>query len=162
MPIKSSHMRLCVIRPALKYIGLWSKEAENLLMGTAAQESHMGTYLKQKRGPALGAFQMEPRTYSDIWENYLTDARAELKLRVRLLASAKYSSFVSPPAVEMIGNLQYAAAMARIFYLRIPKPLPKANDVTELGVYWKKYYNTILGHGTVQQFAENWYRFIKE
>jgi hypothetical protein len=45
---------------------LASLNAIQLLMGTAAQESHLGTYLKQINGPALGVFQMEPNTEIDI------------------------------------------------------------------------------------------------
>ena len=41
--------------------------AIDLLMGTCAQESHMGTYLRQLGGgPALGIFQMEPFTFLDL------------------------------------------------------------------------------------------------
>ena len=51
---------------------LVSQEAENLLMGTAAQESALGEYIRQLgNGPALGIFQMEPETFDDIVRNYL-------------------------------------------------------------------------------------------
>ena len=55
----------------LSSIGLYSVEAVYLLLGTCAVESNFGTYLKQKNGPALGVFQIEPSTLIDIWENYL-------------------------------------------------------------------------------------------
>lgn len=51
-----------LIRRVLIGIGGYSEEAENLLMGTAAQESALGEYIRQLgNGPALGIFQMEPR-----------------------------------------------------------------------------------------------------
>ena len=50
---------------------LAAKEAQWLLLGTAAVESSGGRYLYQIKGPARGIFQMEPRTGWDIWENYL-------------------------------------------------------------------------------------------
>ena len=60
-----------IIRPALKIIGLDFRAAEELLLGTALQESRL-TYLHQLGGgPALGLFQMEPGTHDDIWTNYL-------------------------------------------------------------------------------------------
>lgn len=47
-----------------------SSSAVNLLLGTAAQESAFGTYLRQiGGGPARGVFQMAPATAKDIWEN---------------------------------------------------------------------------------------------
>lgn len=68
MSINCEQLRLYVIRPTLEKIELWSEAAENLLLGTTAQESHMGTYIKQVgKGPALGIYQMEPATHKDIW-----------------------------------------------------------------------------------------------
>ena len=42
------------------------QSAIDLLLGTAAQESAFGTYLRQVNGPALGAFQMEPATFKSV------------------------------------------------------------------------------------------------
>ena len=60
----------------------------------------------------------------------------------------------------MIGNLYYAAAMARVHYLRRPEALPPAGDVEALGQYWKNFYNTFLGKGTVEEFVENYHRHV--
>ena len=50
---------------------MYSPVAENLIMGTAAQESGF-TYIKQLGGgPALGMFQVEPATAEDILFRYL-------------------------------------------------------------------------------------------
>ena len=60
-----------IIRPALEAIDLYSKAAEELLLGTAIQESRL-VYLKQiGGGPALGLFQMEPATELDLVKNYI-------------------------------------------------------------------------------------------
>ena len=67
-----------VIQPALESIGMYSEPAEQLLLGTACAESNLGTYLHQVGGPALGVFQIEPATHTDIWENYLL-YRGELR-----------------------------------------------------------------------------------
>ena len=59
-----------LITSVLKELNLHSDNAVNLLMGTAAQESHLGKYRKQiGGGPALGIFQMEPATFNDIVNN---------------------------------------------------------------------------------------------
>lgn len=42
----ADHLRREIIAPALRHIGMWSEAAENLLLGTAAVESRMGTYLR--------------------------------------------------------------------------------------------------------------------
>ncbi len=55
---------------------------------------------------------------------------------------------------QLRGNLFYAAAMCRIFYLRFSKPLPQAGDWHGMAKYWKRYYNTHLGAGTVDGFLQ--------
>lgn len=61
-----------LIKRVLVALDLHSESAENLLIGTAAQESALGEYIRQLgNGPALGIFQMEPATFKDIVQNYL-------------------------------------------------------------------------------------------
>ena len=74
MSFDARQFRECIIRPTLRALEPeipHSLVAEELLMLTAAHESHLGTYLKQKGGPALGIYQMEPATYRDLHENFL-------------------------------------------------------------------------------------------
>lgn len=143
--------RLLVIRPTLLHLELHSQAAENLILGTALQESNL-KYLRQLgSGPALGVMQMEPATHDDIWKNYLAyqpDLAARIKSITRV-AGAPGS------AAEMIGNLQYAVAMARVHYRRVAAPLPAAHDARALAAYWKQYYNTPLGAGTVDEAVKH-------
>lgn len=70
--IQPDHLLQDVIRPALAVIGLQSVAAEQLLLGTAAAESRLGTYLHQQgNGPALSPWQIEPATHEDVWRNVL-------------------------------------------------------------------------------------------
>jgi hypothetical protein len=46
--------------------------------------------------------------------------------------------------------------MARLVYLRAPSPLPQDDDIEALAAYWKKYYNTDLGAGKVQDFIKHY------
>jgi len=158
--IDPNQFRQLIIRPALEALGgrLWSPSAENLLMGTAAQESRLGNYIHQLgRGPAVGPFQMEPATHDDIWERYL---RYKRWLNITVHEAAGIEGEEKLPADYMIYNLRYAAAMARIHYLRVPQALPEADDIEGLAAYWKRYYNTYLGAGTVEEFIENYHRFV--
>jgi len=143
-------LREFVIRPTLRRIDLWSEAAENLLMGTAAQESMMGRNLRQVNGPAIGIFGMEPDTHNDIWSNYLV-------FRVELMKAVLKFTVPNSMRVEQLAwNLRYAAAMCRIHYLRVPDPLPDHNDPAALGCYWKNHYNTHLGKGTVEDFVRSY------
>jgi len=150
MGILCKDLREVVVRPALKKIGRWSEAAENLLLGTAAQESQMGRYLRQINGPALGIYQCEPATHEDIFDNYLI-YQGEL-----LGAVTKLTVLQQPRTEQLAWNLMYATAIARIHYLRVKEPLPKADDVVGLGCYWKNYYNTHLGKGTVEEYVKSY------
>jgi len=76
LPIDALHIRHEIIRPVLKHLDPvipYSMAAENLLMGTCAQESRMGQFLVQlDKGPAKGIFQMESSTEDDIWLSYIS------------------------------------------------------------------------------------------
>ena len=135
-------------------LDLHSPAAVNLLLGTAAQESGFGTYLKQIKGPALGVFQMEPATETDIWKNYLS-FRAGLACRVIQVAEVS-----GPNVLHLSGNLIYQIALCRVHYLRKPEPMPSADDLPGLARYWKAYYNTPLGRGTADEFIENYRRYV--
>ena len=125
-----------LIERVLKQLDLYSEDSVNLLLGTAAQESHLGEYIRQLgNGPALGIFQMEPATFRDIMANYL-------KLK------SEYLEF----------NLVVAIAFARLHYLRVNEKIP--NTIDGYARYWKVYYNTCKGNGTKQEFIENYKRFV--
>lgn len=137
-----------VIRPANRAFGLTSVAAEELMLGTALQESNL-TYLAQLgNGPALGVFQMEPNTHDDIWENFLI-------YRPQLVEHMDYITVTRSPGI-MASNMLYAAAMCRMHYYRVKAALPQAGDINAQAAYWKEYYNTPLGAGTVEEYIHNW------
>ncbi len=152
------HLRELIINPTLKHLDMYSPAASNLLLGTAAQESRFGYFLMQvdshnrPQGPALGIFQCEPATHDDIWDNYLK-FRPSLYDKVASLG-------MSMDATEMIHNMKYATAIARIKYWRHPAPLPQAGDTEGLAHTWKNIYNSKLGKGTVQEYIDNYIRYV--
>lgn len=147
--------RTQVVHPALNSIALYSPAAEQLVLGTAIQESRL-LYVEQiGGGPALGYFQMEPATHDDIWNNFL---------KYRPILAGKVSSLLSSDEIKdkcaaLRTNNVYAAAMCRVDYFRQKPPLPSANDIKAMAQYWKTYYNTGGGGGTVDEFMLNWNRF---
>lgn len=143
-----------VIEPTLIFLDMDSPAARKLLLGTAAQESHMGRWIKQIKGPALGIYQMEPATHDDIWDNYLA-YRPSLVAKLEQLLCPGFSK-----VEQLKWNLAYATAMARIHYRRVPEPLPEGVDPEPLGMYWKEYYNTFEGKGTLSEFNHNYERFV--
>ena len=155
--INAIQLRMNIIRPVLEHLDPvipYSIAAENLLMGTCAQESRMGSYVVQVNGPACGIFQMEPDTHTDIWRNYLT-YRDEI---------AEIIEELSGPGMDdnalLIGNLYYATAMARVHYYRVPMAMPDADNVAQMANYWKLFYNTPEGKGTEAEFIHNYNRYV--
>ena len=143
-----------LIEDVLQAIGLHSPAAVNLLLGTAAQESRLGTYLRQMgQGPALGVFQMEPATEKDLWANYL-QYHPELVKKIAATTGA------TGPGPQLRWNLAYQIAMARVHYLRKKPPMPAADDIAGLAAYWKQHYNTQLGKGSVEEFMANYRRYV--
>jgi hypothetical protein len=145
--INPGQLKDFVIIPVLTHLALPSlKEAAQLLMNTAEIES-VRHYLHQiGGGPALGIYQMEPATHDDIFTHFL-DARPELRARVLSLSIGG-----EPDSGQMVGNLYYATAMARIHYWRVPEPIPALNDIPAQAAYWKTHYNTHLGAGSEDKF----------
>lgn len=148
-PSNGSQLRKHVIRPILLRLGLWSQAAENLLLGTALAESR-GMYLKQIRGPALGIYQMEPASHDRLWAGILS-RRERLRQRIRLLLVPGFSRLD-----QLKWNLAYATAMARIYYLAVREPLPRASSAWAMARYWKRYWNTAAGRGTACHFVQNY------
>ena len=148
------HFRLHVVRPTLERLELHSEAAENLVVGTALQESGGLRWLEQLGGgPARGVYQIEPATHDDVWKNFLGYRHKLADTIGALLASAPSRH------EQLVTNLAYATAMARVHYLRVPEPLPEAGDVRALARYWKAHYNTALGAGAAADFAANYLRF---
>lgn len=160
--IHAGDLRELVIRPTLKFIGLWSQAAENLLVGTWFHESSIAgsTRLKQVRGPALGGYQMEPPSHRDNWTNFL-DFPKQRALRADVLSLVPPAGFGPDRKVldtELMWNLRYATAQARIKYYRVADPLPAADDMEGLARYWDKFYNANPNHGFPADFIRNYPR----
>ena len=152
----ATQLRKLIVRPSLKEVGLHSDAAEDLVMGTAAQESHL-MYVKQLGGgPALSLFQIEPATYKDYWDNYLNH-RVDLITEIQ-----KACGFQGvPEPSRLVWDLKFASIMCRIHYRRISSPLPEHGDIAGYAAYWKKYYNTVHGAGTEEEFVQN-YELVEE
>jgi len=124
---------------------LYSLAALNLELGTSAQESAFGTYFRQKGGgPALGAFQIEPPTFrwlQRVWKKTYPE-----------IADWRFE--------ELEWCLRKSIIMARLRYRVVRAPLPPAADVHAMAKYWKKWFNTYKGHGTVKEFEKNYRRYV--
>lgn len=129
-----------------------SPEAVELLMLTAAHESHLGRYLHQVglspvQGGACGVYQMEPKTHDDVQERRVVE---------------RYPFVPLSDFRRMVWDLQYATWMARIYYLQFPESIPPANEIAELAHYYKKYWNTPAGKARHWDIVGNYFRYVRE
>ena len=145
-----------LIQSTLIPLGLYSSNAEELLLATCANESDFGTYREQggvSSGVAKGIFQMEGEDHDDIWKNYLT-YHGDLAAKLHQLSATCTTN-------DMINNDPYAISMCRIHYLRAPGALPQVNDLNGIWNYYKLHYNTPQGAATQSVFFEKYNKFVK-
>ena len=141
-----------LIERVLKKMDLHSPEASDLVYKTGKVESGY-KYIRQIKGPARGLFQCESWVAVDICKNYLA-YRKSLMRKVADATKVKLSYFVEPNEEDwsyiLETNIAAQIAMCRLHYRRIPKPLP--SSLEGQAKYWKKYYNSMAGRGTVEDF----------
>jgi hypothetical protein len=146
-----------IIKPTLEYMegNYNSKNAQMLLLATAAIESKCGYYIKQINGPALGIWQMEPATYDDIIDNCDAINENNIKYYNKIHNLWGFDNYGVVHA--LISHPMYACAMARLKYSMNTAPLPVYNDMHEIYEYYKRIYNTPLGASTFEKFKAAWY-----
>lgn len=141
------------VEDTLQKFGYYSPDAVNLILGTIAQESQYGKYHRQLgNGPAFGIAQMEPATFNDIIKNYLR-YHPEITERIKAVCHVNELN-----AIDLLNNDRLAVCMCRVNYLRVAAKLPIS--IEGYSAYWKKYYNTIKGKGTVSEFIRNYHLYV--
>lgn len=155
-----TYLRHHIIAPALAQVAdmsglthICSDAAEDMVLGTAAVESEFTALHQIGGGPALGLWQIEPRTARDVWDNYLG-------FRPKLAGAVASLTHAGSRDQQLADNLKYAAVMCRLIYLRCPRPLPRQGNIHGYAVYWKAFYNTALGKGDPAKFVATWSRLI--
>ena len=136
-----------LIKQTLEEVDLFTYDYLILLLRTLGQESAMGWYLHQVKGPAKGIFQMEPETFLSHRE-WVIVKRPELWEKIK--RSAKVLDSVHPD--DLIYNLKLSIIFARIHYLRrVPNDSPGRTMAEHWSVY-KPYYNTKYGAASWSEF----------
>ena len=149
MSFHPKHFRELVVRPALKEIKLWSKNAEELLLLTAAVETDFGLYLRQNGtdggwAPGRGVFSIEPTTFK--W----------------LLSIPSYDKLLYGTPDDLIIDLKLSAKAARLRYRVVEEPLPAHDDLNGLAKYWKKWYNASPNGGTIDEAIKKYKKYVKK
>ena len=133
---------------ALQTMGMYSKDALHMIMRTGMAETGFRHLKQMGDGPALGFFQVEPKTIMDTMENYV-------KYRPKIEDSLIELGFAdNEVAYRVMSNIALQVAFCRLKYRRDKKAIPPASDLEGQAKYWKRVYNTRLGKGTIEHFLE--------
>ena len=118
------------------------------------------SYLQQVGcGVALGIFQMEPATYSDLFDNYLRYHQDILQT-----LDQYFKTHQGNFELNLKGNLIYQIVIARLQYRRFPEKIPSINpqyhqNSLPMACYYKKYWNTELGKATIAEVLFNYDKY---
>ena len=134
-----------IAKKVCKHLGMYSKDAVDLIIATGKAESGFRA-LKQKGGPAIGFFQIEPDTINDVMDNYAHYRPHIMQDLLDLGLKQGEEEFC------VLTNIALQIAFCRLCYRRVPKPIP--NNLEDMAKYWKKHYNTEKGKGTVEHFLK--------
>lgn len=142
---------------------MFSNDALMMVFRTGLVESNY-EHLRQKigRGDRIGIarsfFQIEPWVARSIINDYIKyrkSIRRDLeKVCMCDLSRMDDKSEDDFLALQLSGNILFGIALCRLKYRPVPKAIPKASDVNKQAGYWKKYYNTAGGKGSVEKFIE--------
>ena len=151
-----------VIRPTLTHLGLEGGSAERLLLGTIAHESggrHLDQRLSQNDdilGPAIGLYQIEPATHTDLYVNFLSYSK-----NAKWIGKLRNTAAAHPTRDEQLAtNLFYATAVARLIYYRRPEALPLETDEEGLWWYYKRFWNTMQGKAEMDKWIDSYRREV--
>lgn len=158
--IDSTHLVEYVIRPVLEDIGAYSRDAEELLLGTACKETECGLWLHQlDDGAAHGIYQGQKNSLVDNLKFLNSEKHLSLKIACQTWCVSRLHPLQLDDIYnEILGNLNAATVMCRVHYMRFAEPIPD----TLLGQahYWKTYYNTEAGAGTEEEYIAAWHRYV--
>jgi hypothetical protein len=120
---------------------------KDFLYRVSLMESLGGKYLTQiGGGPALGWYQIEPPTAIDIMRHIRTDKLPESFQNLIKMCLDEGLLL----EILLTHYLEFQTVIARLHLMRFREAIPVG--VLEQGKYWKKYWNTNLGKGTIEKW----------
>lgn len=135
-----------VIHAVCYYLGSSPVLAKKMLLETCAAETQLGTYPDSSPDShGVGAFQFDQIALDDLKQE--TDARHKRKVS-RLWGY----DLDEVELAELADDVLLAAICCRLKYLRIPAAIP--DSYLNRAVYWKQWYNTEAGKGTIEHYLD--------
>jgi hypothetical protein len=144
-----------ILIPAMQALQIHGEPIRELLVFTCAVESNGGTYLKQIKGNALGIYQIEPNSFTDLWYNYIIR-----KPDIVNMLSLNLNINRIPAPHDLISNLTLATVCCALYY-QSKNAKPTSLDENELWDIYKTLYNTVDGKAEKEPSIKAYRKFIK-
>lgn len=125
--------------------------AAEMLIETACAETQLGTVPDTTPGNGHGLCQIDNICVKDIQQ------RTESLIK-KLVKDHFHYDIDAVKASELDNNPTLSLIFCRLKYRLIPAQIP--TDYLSRAAYWKKYYNTALGAGTVDHYMESAERWL--
>ena len=138
--------------------GYNSPEARELMLGTAIKETDLKPRWQDPRpdgrmGDGNGLFQMEKKTFNDLFHNYLPQRQPVLYKAITEKFKPADGKLNHDYLLE---DDVFAAVMARVNYAVSTVPLPKLGDTEAQARYWFKYYNKGKVSKEIKVYVDKW------
>lgn len=138
--------------------GYNSPEARELMLGTAIKETDLKPRWQDPRpdgrmGDGNGLFQMEKKTFNDLFHNYLPQRQPVLYKAITEKFKPADGKLNHDYLLE---DDVFAAVMARVKYAISTDPLPELGDTEAQARYWFKYYNKGKVSKEIKVYVDKW------
>ena len=121
--------------------------AIDLIAETAMQETNLGSYRDMSNyGAGIGLCQCDPIAFDD------TKARTKNSVKAKIMLELVVN-IDGVSHIELAHSPMLAAIWCRLHYLLRPGAIP--DTVLGRAEYWKHWYNSELGRGTVAEYVHN-------
>lgn len=145
MNVYVNDLREAIIKPCLKTLGDYSCDVENLLVGTAMQESRCEKQLHSNIASddsGLGIYRITREKHRDVWDKYLIQY-PDLASVVRGFASQQ--QFFRDPHNELVTNLSYATVIAWMIYRAAHVDEMKPTELSNPAHLWALHFDNGTG-----------------
>ena len=126
-----------------------SAAARALLFGTAYVESGFFPRFQDSGGDAIGLFQIEYGTFRDLWSRGIKTNHPKIWEAIKL----RYGTNGKITFEDLQTNDVLCAIFARMKYASLKMPIPPASDLNAQAEYYKEFYNTHRGKGSVEGYV---------
>lgn len=129
--------------------------ADLLIKGIMAVETNMATYIDPTpEGAGNGVCQFDRAPFEDIQRRVVM-----YKSKWVFLAKKNFGIDLKNVTHHMLNYAPLPSIIyCRLFLKLIPEEIP--SDVEGMAKYWKKYYNTVLGKGKVEDFIKKYNKYV--